>query len=1171
MVEESHGTSRRRFLVLSGTALGGTVVLRSAGAAGDPPEVLEGLADRLTDSSGTNLFGWPVVLRRPADQLVLTLRGYNLSIDYTKSPPVLTRVSDQLDSFLAVEFGPPNTPAPMHVAEQAYPLTGGDLPSQGGAPIKAPTSSSAVGAPPVGARIAGLSRLAFELPADRVAPGAAHPFTLESAALLDWVDLLLAVVPNAVPPINPALLPSGVGTPRAPGLGETAIELPYSLVVSPPRRPRAVGLLGEAVVFVNAVEPVTHHGWTELWHTRMAALVQRTSGHLSFLGVDESDRSLRTIRAVWSTDPGFEKDMAANKSDDELADDHRPPFTSALRYVDRYDIVRLSGDFTPDSKGGPYLRGRQVIGNRVVNPGYLPAPATVDRLMLSSLGAWLQADAHLNLPHSTARKHFNSSLLAWRQRTVQARDSYVRVVRKGYLFPWGHLASLVTVTEREFVERKGEVGAYLRQKTFIVVSAPVKDYVGSDSVRDSGRAFPFTSAEAITLVTPDLAKPARYVTAKKGGKHVQGSAELIFEPRTLDGHPFLFHFRGTDWAGDPIDVRSPVLWVDDTVAYADTTARKTLLDDVFAKWRAAYPDIDVRGQRVSMAAPKDPSAATGDTQVVLASFQLGVSPRLAGVSPAHLAASGQPAFFPTLHTAAVRMPEAEAASGHSVGTATMAYESAHYLHAGFAGNPGGVYLRRATGATRRKIAFSAAKGGGSLTPNLHVDGLSREIGPVSGDVDQLAAGTFDPKAVFDGVEAKLLGGLELSTILKQVGFGDDDNAQALQITSVELLQPHRIVTTVDWHPSIQAGGPTIAGQQIEIFVPTGDVDTSMDLHAEIVTDLDHPANSTSTVIGQIRDFELDLFGNSGGEFFIQIPFDSLTFHAQQGRKTQVDVAIGSGGVQFQGALSFVQTLADYLSFDGSGLVIDTSGSAITATLTLAIPTIAVGVFALQNLAFSAGVAIPYNGDPVRFDFAFCSRENPFQLQIMIFTGGGFVGLGIGADGVELLEFSFDFGLGISIDIGIASGQVSLVGGVYFELEKGDDGSQDVDLTAYVKASGGVSCLGIISVSVELYLALEYQSDGTNSQLAGDATMTISVHVLFFGGSVGFSIHEQFAGGGVGAHAVAGNAAGQRALSGLAGAAGPKAASPPPNTFGSSMSEQDWAAYCTSFALIGIGV
>jgi hypothetical protein len=332
---------------------------------------------------------------------------------------------------------------------------------------------------------------------------------------------------------------------------------------------------------------------------------------------------------------------------------------------------------------------------------------------------------------------------------------------------------------------------------------------------------------------------------------------------------------------------------------------------------------------------------------------------------------------------------------------------------------------------------------------------------------------------------------------------------------------------------------------------------SMDLNAVIVTSLDPNVPSTTTVVGQIRDFEIDLFGDSGPTYFIRIPFDSLTFHARTGRKTDVQVQIADEGIQFQGALSFVQDLANYLNFDGSGLVINTAGSAITAVLTLAIPSIGVGVFALENLAFSAGVAIPYNGDPVRFDFAFCSRDNPFQLEIMMFTGGGFVGLGVGADGVELLEFSFDFGLGISVDIGIASGQVSLVGGVYFESQTLPSKKQDVQLTAYVKASGGISALGIVSVSVEFYLSLGYENVGGQSSLTGTAEMSISVHVLFFGGTVGFSVSEKFGGSDTSGDAL--------------GAAGPDALeSHPSNHFGDAMTQQDWTDYCAAFALIGTG-
>ena len=38
----------------------------------------------------------------------------------------------------------------------------------------------------------------------------------------------------------------------------------------------------------------------------------------------------------------------------------------------------------------------------------------------------------------------------WRHRAAVGQDHYVRVVYKGYLFPFGHRASLIKVTERKF-------------------------------------------------------------------------------------------------------------------------------------------------------------------------------------------------------------------------------------------------------------------------------------------------------------------------------------------------------------------------------------------------------------------------------------------------------------------------------------------------------------------------------------------------------------------------------------------------------------------------------------------------------------------------------------------------------------------------------------------------
>jgi hypothetical protein len=177
---------------------------------------------------------------------------------------------------------------------------------------------------------------------------------------------------------------------------------------------------------------------------------------------------------------------------------------------------------------------------------------------------------------------------------------------------------------------------------------------------------------------------------------------------------------------------------------------------------------------------------------------------------------------------------------------------------------------------------------------------------------------------------------------------------------------------------------------------------------------------------------------------------------------------------------------------------------------VAIPSIGIGVLSIENIAFDAGCLIPYNGDPVAFNFSFCTRDNPFNLSVMGFEGGGFVGLAVTAKGLEMLEFSFDFGLGYSIDIGIASGNIYLDGGIYFEIDTASNGTQMLTFTAFIKAGGGVSALGIVSVSVELYLALTYQSGGGGpDKLIGEADLTVSVHILFFGGSFTIGMSEEF--------------------------------------------------------------
>ena len=152
----------------------------------------------------------------------------------------------------------------------------------------------------------------------------------------------------------------------------------------------------------------------------------------------------------------------------------------------------------------------------------------------------------------------------------------------------------------------------------------------------------------------------------------------------------------------------------------------------------------------------------------------------------------------------------------------------------------------------------------------------------------------------------------------------------------------------------------------------------------------------------------------------------------------------------------------YLNIDASGVGLG---------YTLAIPNVGIGVFSLQNLSLSAGFYLPFVDKPANVCLAFCTRENPGQVLVSLFGGGVFFAITLDTKGVQNVEMALEFGAGISLNLGVASGSVTVMGGVYFQ-KSGDA----VLFSAYIRMVGKVSVLGLISVTVEFYLALEYLVD-----------------------------------------------------------------------------------------------
>ena len=81
-------------------------------------------------------------------------------------------------------------------------------------------------------------------------------------------------------------------------------------------------------------------------------------------------------------------------------------------------------------------------------------------------------------------------------------------------------------------------------------------------------------------------------------------------------------------------------------------------------------------------------------------------------------------------------------------------------------------------------------------------------------------------------------------------------------------------------------------------------------------------------------------------------------------------------------------------------------------------------------------------------------------------------------------------------------------GVYFKMST----TKGTELTGYFRCGGYLSVLGLISISLEFYLAFTYRDKGGGrNEIWGQASVTVSVKVLCFSASVKLSIEKRFAG------------------------------------------------------------
>jgi hypothetical protein len=1053
---------------------------------GGPPAGPEGGQGEVSGGPGGPtlpplVFPTVVAIRRPDDLLVCTLRFVGFA--FLTDPLRLDRAAP--DAYVAVEF------PPQSFGEEAFLLTAGQTaeapagtpqdPNQEVAPppyppqnLPASADDSVPTSLPAGRiRMSGASRVVVAMPAGQETV----PFDLPSilAAVHAWpMRLAAGAVPDSSSPMT---LPG----PQEPASGVTSLELPYRLLLSP---------LGLAT-WRHSISPVSPSGRSELWHTRLANPPDAT-------GDEPSSR----IRAIWS--PDYRPPPRLNELF-SLVGSGQPPNPALIRMsldpLDRAMLVNLMSGFDATLNNG--------------NP-YVPLSSEAKRLHLTALGGLLDAEGSWSaLPKGI-------DLEQWRHEATLGRDHYVRVVYKGWLCPFGHAASLIKVTERRFQPLGSDASqriAVLRQRFFVVVRQPVRPYSGDNHVH-AGRDFPFTEVELLTRVTPDLVDPSDpacvLVKPPSGDDPYGGGAvanRMLFWPTVPAGSggvkDVLFQIAATDISGARVTFAMPLLFVGKAAnEFARTDAKGALKEAYNAAPAATKRQTSFGGASVAFALPNP--GDQGDTTLPTADVTFWAGDLL---NPA------DPDFYPEIKFAHVGIKPVQKLLAKPDFVAEVTYPDFYAQH-GFdpTQNAGRVFLQLTNalplqfGAQQNQPKSDAL--GALATPQMNVLGLSTIMGPVAGQnalgvddvrskLDKVKGGSFDPSDFFG--DATLLGGIKLGDIVKA--------SASLAGTEVPNLLtrdfPDHVEASFDWSTTV-----TQPDTQ-NLIIPKADLnegDTKLVMSGVIRTPLDPAQAASFTATAELNNFKVNLFG------FIILWFEDLRFDAKSGQKPDVNVQMrpGDDAVAFGGPLEFVNTLRHYIPSKGfsdpPGLVVTPSG--ISASYSLSLPALEVGIFALSNVALGAGFSLPFDGTPVMVKFTFSTREQPFSLAVSLLGGGGFLGIGITSDGVREIEAALEFGAVVAIDLVVASGSVEVKAGIYFHWLEPTTGNGSVELAGYVRIHGELCVLALISVALTFNLQLGYQKvTGGNSIVYGEADLTVEIDILMFSTSVSVRCRREFSGGG----------------------------------------------------------
>ncbi len=896
---------------------------------------------------------------------------------------------------------------------------------------------------------------------------------------------------------------------------ETSIEMPFRLFVSPNRTNAWKHLhdLGHwSITKEFELFKKNKLEIAELWHTRLGVKTK--------FGIDEtpSTETFRTLRALWAVDMcAYPEGKPARQGE----------FRTALYNDDRHCIVHESSNWQIEN--------------------YTPQPIKVKRMMMTSLGAWLDSDfdvkrealqnAIVTTQASTKAPAINAgmNLLKWNHLATMARDHYVEVVYAGNIFPFGHEAALVRITERKL--EKGY--ALNKQRFFIIVTEPEKRY-NPRTKANKFLGFPFSSVKILTLITPNLSPITKFADISDK----QNDHQFIIR---TNGNPFLFKIHAIDSEGHEIDFQMPLVFVS-----TDVTGKfnQSKLDGIIKEYNEQnitfMPELKVAniyGKKVALSKSFIPGDTSFETDNILFGAQFNEDEVAA--------------FSPTILTASIHEVSYQQLTGTKKSTQVVLVDD---------NNPGKVFLKFQE-LVQVNFSGKSDKTGGSLNPNFDIKGISKIHGAFGGDdIDKVSNLQFDPATFFAGgkSEAKLFGAIPLGKLMDFIpsvnvdGYVNEINKRVADLDkfnaagdlasaaskSQEIIDLTKnfqskipVLKTFDTGDAISTQYTwegRIKNQKFGILAFTANVP---DKGISIKTVLKKPKNGgapTLSVESAINDFSIALAS------IIEVNFQKVGFSVNTNAKTDISVDMKGQPVKFLGPLSFVNKLQQLIPANGFSdpPFLDVTAEGIKTGYTLAVPDVQVGVFSLRHLTLGAMINLPFTGAPLTLRFNFCERHQPFTLTVSALGGGGFLAIELDMQGLRMLEAAIEFGAEVSLNFGVASGSVSVMGGIYFAMEFVDTPEKHTNtkLTGYVRINGEVDVLSLISASIEFYLGLTCELAGDKAgKVWGEASLEIEVEVAFFSKTVSITTRKEF-----------------------------KGADADP-TFEMIMSQDNWLSYCNSFA------